>query len=54
MFVDGLPKWTGVNEGENSELIEDSSQEDIKAWERKRVKIAAEKNEKGENKSANE
>lgn len=35
---DGLPKWSGINEGEGSELIEDSPPEDIKTLERKRTR----------------
>jgi hypothetical protein len=40
---DGLPKWTGINEGENSELVEDSPPEDIKTLERKRSREAKER-----------
>ncbi|KAF2170734.1 hypothetical protein M409DRAFT_63813 [Zasmidium cellare ATCC 36951] len=35
---DGLPKWTGLNEGEGSDLIEDSPPDMIRDLERKRVK----------------
>ncbi|SMQ53401.1 unnamed protein product [Zymoseptoria tritici ST99CH_3D7] len=35
---DGLPKWSKINEGEDSELVEDSPPEDIKELERKRAK----------------
>ncbi|KAK4501442.1 hypothetical protein PRZ48_007251 [Zasmidium cellare] len=34
---DGLPKWTGLNEGEGSDLIEDSPPDMIRDLERKRV-----------------
>lgn len=42
---DGLPKWSGINEGEGSELIEDSPPEEIRALERKRSKEARERTE---------
>lgn len=45
---DGLPKWTGLNEGEGSELIEDSPPDMIRDLERKRVK-EQNKNTKSEN-----
>lgn len=47
---DGLPKWTGINDGPESELIEDSPKEDIQALQRKREKERKERFEKGENK----
>jgi hypothetical protein len=47
---DGLPKWTGLNEGEESELIEDSPPELVRAFERKREERRNEKFKKGENK----
>lgn len=34
---DGLPKWTGLNEGEDSHLIEDSPPDMVRDLERKRV-----------------
>lgn len=43
---DGLPKWSKINEGEDSDLVEDSPPEDIKALERKRAKELQEKAEK--------
>jgi hypothetical protein len=43
---DGLPKWSKINEGEDSELIEDSPQEEIKALERKRAKAQKERTKK--------
>lgn len=43
---DGLPKWSGINNGENSELIEDSPPDEIKTLERKRSREAKERTEK--------
>jgi hypothetical protein len=43
---DGLPKWTKINEGEDSELVEDSPPEDIRKLERQRSKEQKERTEK--------
>ncbi|PIA92083.1 hypothetical protein CB0940_09039 [Cercospora beticola] len=48
---DGLPKWTGLNEGEGSNLIEDSPPDMVKELERKRVQEQKDRVEKGENKA---
>ena len=42
---DGLPKWSGINQ--QSDLIEDSPQETIKAEERRRQKMEDEEKGKG-------
>lgn len=34
---DGLPKWTKLNDGEGSELIEDSPPDMVRDFERKRT-----------------
>lgn len=46
---DGLPKWTGLNEGEDSYLIEDSPPEMVKELERKRMKEQKGRVDRGEN-----
>ena len=52
---DGLPKWSKLNEGEGSELIEDSPPDLIKEFERKRVQEQKERSsfEKGSHKEDN-
>jgi len=47
---DGLPKWSGINEGEDSHLIEDSPPEEVKAYERKRAAEQKKRVDEGENK----
>lgn len=42
---DGLPKWSKINQGEGSELIEDSPPDEIKALERQRSKEQRERTE---------
>ncbi|TID22799.1 Glutathione-dependent formaldehyde-activating family GFA [Venturia nashicola] len=44
---DGLPKWSGMKD--KSELIEDSPEEDVKEYERKKLKEKKEEQENGEN-----
>lgn len=44
--LDGLPKWTGIND--TSDLIEDSPKEMVKELEKKREKEASEKKQNGE------
>ena len=52
---DGLPKWTGLNEGEGSELIEDSPPEMVRDLERRRVEEQKNRSsfEKGTHKEGN-
>lgn len=47
---DGLPKWSGINDGEDSNLMEDSPPELVKEVERKREDERKKRFEKGENK----
>ncbi|EME43471.1 hypothetical protein DOTSEDRAFT_174315 [Dothistroma septosporum NZE10] len=52
---DGLPKWTGLNQGEGSELIEDSPPDMIRDLERRRVEEQKNRSsfEKGTHKEGN-
>ena len=45
---DGKPKWTGINEGPESELIEDSPPEMMKKRKREMEEQESEKQTKGE------
>lgn len=47
---DGLPKWDGLSEDKDSNLIEDSPPELVKEVERKREEERKERFKKGENK----
>ncbi|MBE7181310.1 MAG: hypothetical protein INR71_08890 [Terriglobus roseus] len=47
---DGLPKWSGLNDGEDSHLIEDSPPELVRETERKREEHRSKRFKNGENK----